>query len=556
MSRTRLVNDRIEQTLHAAAERLSESPDDIEVLRTASAELAAVFGGDSQTAAAVALRAYALAERQAGQAIEALKAMKKQIEERPRLAWVLSPAFPFGHNGGGRQMLYTARVGRDTSAVECTTLPDANGAEKPDVPAPLSLCFVDGSGAFYLGKVGIPPILPSEEHTALAASADTQWPEIGEVVVSDGMERRLVLFSRRAVAQRIAELLEAGDTVVVRSEGGIVSRVVRETAGATPIWLEFLEPDGPSLQDLVLPSWLRADWERDFRRLAAGQTFWVGLLGPTGTGKTEAVKRFAREAGRRAGKRAALIHLSIAHVGSAYYSETEREILRAFKRATKLAKEGCAVTILFDEVDSLLGDSRGRFEGSVDRRVRLTVQECSSELGDGVAVYATMNARADSWLPSPLARRFEEWREYPRPTRGQITRVAAFYAKPDALARLGVGPEEFGGRIADFLYSDRFVVGRVHFHSGHALDVRARDLHVCSPGKVKALVTGFCDEVLADGNGMALDPLWQRMEREFRAADLNSANVFEVTFLPRPVHEEVSQVEHVRPSGPRVASGK
>lgn len=556
MSKSRMVGERFEHTLVNIAARVREKPDDIHGLGVAVEEVAAMCGGDLRTAAVVAIRAFALARGQAEEAIAALRAVKAQIEERPQLAWVLSPAFDVPLRTGTRRMIYTARIGRDISGVQVSAVAagdsngngngNGNGSAKVEVPPPLSMGLVDASGSFFLGVAAVPPMLPCEEHTALAANPKTEWEGVGEVLVSDTMERRMVLYCRKAVAERVAELLAAGDSVVVRSEGGIVSRIVKESAGANPPWLEFLEPDGPSLGDLVLPSWLKAAWERDFRRLLAGSTFWVGLIGPTGTGKTEAVKRFAREAGSRSGKRAALIHISIAHVGSVYYSETEREILRAFKRASMLAKEGCAVTILFDEVDSLLGDSKGRFEGNVDRRVRLTVQEVSGELGPGVAVYATMNARSDSWLPTPLARRFE-WRKYPRPTRGQMMRVAGLYATPEALKRLKVAAEEFAGRVADFLYNDRFLVGRVHFHSGHTLDIHARDLHVCSPGKLKALLAAFCDEVAADGHSVTLETLWEWIERDLCAADINDHNVFDVTFLTRPAHETVSHVELLAP---------
>jgi hypothetical protein len=540
--------DRIQRALLNARQHIEECPDDPKAMIEGAQELMAACGNDVHATLGVALRALTLAEGRAAEALAAFKALKAQIEERPRLAWVLSPVFKFGLNGEARSMLYTARVGHDTAGVECTTLPEGNGHATLVVPPPLSLCYVDASGGIYLGEAGVPPALLAEEHTVVSVNEDSPWPGIDEiVVVEDGQERRRVLFAPAGFARQIAAKLAAGDHVMVRSEGGVVRRLVKDGgAVAQPDWLEFLGPDGPALADLVFPDRLRRDWDRDLRRMIAGRTFWVGLIGPTGTGKTEAVERCAREAGRRTGKRVALIRISIATVGSIYHSGTEQNLRRAFRQATQLAKEGCIVVMLVDEVDAMLGDSLGRHEGSVDRRVRLAFQDLSGLVKSGVAVYATMNARTDSWLPSAIARRFT-WRSYPRPTRGQIAKVAALYADPEALRCLGLDTEEFGGRIADFLYSDRFIVAKVHFHSGHTQDIRARDLHVCSPGKIKSIVTDFCGDVGDEVDPVTLETLWERMDHEFRAADLNSANVFEVTFLKRMPHEQVNQVELVRP---------
>ena len=52
-----------------------------------------------------------------------------------------------------------------------------------------------------------------------------------------------------------------------------------------------------------------------------------------------------------------------------------------------------------------------------------------------------------------------------------------------------------------------------------------------------------CD--VADGAARSLEPLWTRLDREFRSASLNEANLFEMTFLAKPDHDTVKKVEPV-----------
>ena len=479
------------------------------------------------------------ARSQAQQLTEVVEGFREHARQRPQLMRVVSRPFSFGTNGDGRRVVYVASASRPNEW-HLACLMDEHGA-----PSPLEWCFTDAEGQFYLGPAPEPlPLRLCDQSRALAAGQHAGLG-VGEVVVEDGPERQTVLFCDKQLAGEIEQKLEQGETVIVRHDRVFVESIYETKGPPVEDWLEFPPLDGPGLDELIFPPWLVKEWRRDVRRLVRGTAaFRVALIGPTGTGKTEGVIRAGREAARQTDRPFALIRISAPHIGSSYYSQTERNIARALRQARKLAGEGAIVTVLLDEADALLGNSEGRYEGSVDRRVRESLQELLSEDLPGIAVYATLNQRSDSWLPAPIERRFRK-RKYPRPWRSQMAKVAAVYVRSEALEKLDLTAEQFGRRVADYLYSDRFVVASVWLHSGQKLPVRARDLQNCSPGKLRDLVHSFCEDLLDEEEPEAesLEDFWPMLDREFFSHSLNENNLYELTFLAKPGNDAVRKVE-------------
>jgi hypothetical protein len=124
-----------------------------------------------------------------------------------------------------------------------------------------------------------------------------------------------------------------------------------------------------------------------------------------------------------------------------------------------------------------------------------------------------------------------------------LARVCAGYAEPEGLEQLNLAPEDFGNRVADYMFAGDFVVAKAFLHSGKVRKVRARDLKDCiSPGKMKALLMDFFEDVRY-GDAESLHSLWPRLERECRGVQLNEANLHETTFLLRDPHDKVKAVE-------------
>ena len=525
MQRVRQVNETTSQdAIHLAARQLIDA-----------------CGGDHVQALILLVREFGVASSQVQQLVQTIKGITSHLEQQPRLARVLSGVVKLDGNGTERRIIYTTPLGRQFAQVSGSLLLD--GLRDEDVPPPLALCVTDATGAAFLGGASVELPLEAEEVAVQSANADTRLDGVGEIVEQGTGDRRAVYYCRAELAAAVAGKLKEGEPVSVRVEGGIAVKVVGSAATeALPDWLSFPDVAAcPPLSEMVFPEWLRKAWERDADFMMKNRPQRWAVFGPTGTGKTEAVKRCACEAGRKSGRKVAMIHMSAPHIVSPYYGETERTLRRAFVRAEKLAQQGCIVVVFVDEADALLGDPAGRYEGSVDRRVRLAFQELTSSDVPGVSVYLTFNASAHSWIATAIDRRFRK-RNVPRTTRTQMARVAGLYASRQALARLGMPPDDLGQQLADFLYSDSFVVASVNFHSGHAADVHARDLHTCSPGKIRDIVVDFCLDV-EDGQGDAsLHGLWTRLEREFRSVVLSPANLFEMTFLPEPAHDHVATI--------------
>jgi len=110
---------------------------------------------------------------------------------------------------------------------------------------------------------------------------------------------------------------------------------------------------------------------------------------------------------------------------------------------------------------------------------------------------------------------------------------------------LSISAEEFAGALADNLYSDQHVVATVRFYSGNTQEVRVRDLHNCSPGKIEDIINVFCCEV-TDGAADSIDDLWSLVDREFRAPNLSARNLYDLTFLEPTDSDTVRNIELVR----------
>ena len=539
----------LEEKLERAAAQVTEKPeviDDPDFVHAAMGEFLGSVHGNVYGALEQAVREAIRARSQRDQLIDVVETFKRQLRERPRLSRVLGRPFELRTNGDVRRMFYAAPAGRE-SAVECVCLAEPEAVPPP----PLTFCYTDAEGKFYLGEAPELPLVQLQEHSVVRVDLESEFSDAGLVVISQGPENHSVLLADRELAAAIHAHLEEGEGVIVRHDPLVARAIVEHSLKAPEDWLEFPALDGPALSDLVFPRWLQEEWQRDVRWMVARRPVRMLLIGPTGTGKTEGALRAGRQAARDSGRELALIRMSASHIGSSLYSETERTIRRALLRAERLARQDYVVVVLVDEADALLGNSEHRYEGSVDRRVRLSFQELSSNELEGVAVYLTMNPRSDSWLPEAIDRRFCK-RRYPRTRRGQMAHICANYVRAAALEVLGITASEFGKRVADFVYASDFTVARVLMHSGQTEWVRARDLHNCSPGKLKDLIIGFCHDV-EDGAADSLEPLWTRLDREFRSAALNEANLFEMSFLSKPDHDTVKKVEPAAAAGSTTA---
>jgi len=549
--------DRLEERLEPLRRMIEEDPERLgndQLMDQAWWVLVRTFGGPDEARRRL-LRGYFVHRRQRDELLAVIAKLKAQ---KPVLGWVLSGEFTGNGNGRPRQLVYARPLGQASAAPECferVDLPDADDDDRTGDPAPMPdppfLGFIDPVHRAFFGPASDipPPPLRAEILEVVASHPRTRFDGLAEIEVADAtQERSFTVFAPADLARQVRRKMdEDGQTVRVRSESGIVTAICRSESREHEDWLEYLDVEGPSVFDLVLPSVLRREWASDAADLAEGQPVRVALIGPTGTGKTSAAERIGRDAWRlaaRAGRDPAgiaLIHVSGARVGSSFIHATERTIFRAFRRATSLSAKGYVVVVLFDEADALLGEMDGA-EHAHNRSERLAAQQLLTG-DDPVGIYLTLNVRRNSWLPAAIDRRFAK-REYARVFRGQMAAVARFYADRcrGMLEALGMTAEEFGGAFADNLFSDERVVALVHTHSGRALPVRARDLHNCSPGKAEALTRQFARQ-LRRGTARGLGDLWGMLDREFRAPNLNERNLFELTFLRPPRDDGVRQVE-------------
>jgi hypothetical protein len=468
----------------------------------------------------------------------------EQIERRPRLARLLAgETLEVTLGDATRRVLPVIEMGRGPEHVQLPMLL----SDSQEVPPPLSSVLVDSSGGFFLGAAEVPTVACEEHEVVSVDDNDAPVPGVTEVWVADGPEQHGMRFAPAELADEIRRRLNDGEQVKVRADAAVVHAISGGGVAATPPWLEMLDLDeGLGIEDMVFFRWLRDEWEEDIEDLLAGIGRNICLLGPTGTGKTAGVLAMARSAGRRSGRDVALIRLSMPHIGSSYVSETERTLRAALRRAKKLAADGVLVVVLLDEADALVGNSEGRFEGSHARSVREAFQELvASESCPGVGMYLTLNRRSDSWLPAPIENRFLK-RCYPRTSRGQLARVNELYLADETAEHFGTDRRTLGARLADFLFREQFVVARVTHRSGHSVPVRARDLRVCSPGKMKAVLETLNRRVKRNRE-TTLPDVFTALEREFSLPNLTPANVYEMTFIHPVPNDAVVATPPVEP---------
>jgi len=506
-------------------------------------------GGDTLIAQKETLR-WAFANAcQRDQLLAVVRSMK---EEKPTLGRALSRPFPMQTNGTVHHYVYVKPLGRPDLApspfeiAETDGDPAGGGLPLADLPEPPYLARIAPQIQMCFGPATDvpPPPLANRILDVVAARSTSPFDGLGEVETEDGG----LLHAPLTLTRNIEAKIEQGEDIRVRSEDGVATAIYQAKDKAYEDWLQFPSLEGPSLHEMVWPKRLRDEWDRDVRNLVKGRPVRVCCVGPTGVGKSDGALRAGRDAAKQAakqrgGKGLAIIRLGPSYAGSPYVNQYALNIGRACRRARDLVRRGYVVLIIFDEADSVLGEMDG-YEGAHDRKTRLAAQAQLSQGIPGVGIYLTMNPRRNSWLPAAIRRRFAI-RKYPPPSRRQIAGVAALYASDAALKALGIGRAEFGGIFADNLYSDDRIVARGHFHSGATVEVRARDLHSASPGKVRDLVLTFCRDV-EDGEADSLDALWQRLDREFVVPDLNRRNLFDLTFLAEPAHDSVRTVEILR----------
>ncbi|MBA4387504.1 MAG: hypothetical protein C0404_05945 [Verrucomicrobia bacterium] len=484
-----------------------------------------------------------------------LDLLKRIKFEKPVLGQVLSDPFVLNGDSQGQKFVY-ARELRESATIlpyAVVEVPGSTGAARPPVELP-HIGFLQLSTQTYLGPCAIQPPPMKTEICGVVAVHETQPGAPLTLELEDGIrESTFTVFTRRSLGESIKTRLDDGEVVHVRVAVGEAIAIHQVNSSQTEDWLEFLDLDPalPGLRDLVFTAHTRAEWERDLRTIIAGRGQRIVLIGSTGLGKSEGVARVGRDAfhmAAREGKHfagVALLRLSSATIGSYYIHHTERRLFAAYKKARELVKRNYIVVVLLDEADAWLSEANGP-EHRHSLSERRGLQDIFSRNMPGISTYLTMNAHPFSALDPAIARRFYV-REYGRPSRRQIEKVGAYYMRQHdaALRAIGLSAEEAGAAIADNLFADGRILAKAHLHSGAVIDIRARDLCRCCPAKVEDLVTRFCHDV-EDGISHKLSDLWPMLDTEFQSnADINSQNLWTVTFCKPPVNDSLKTLERV-----------
>lgn len=567
----RLLESRVRRHLMPLLEPLEkergilEDPDFTELLINTARDLC---GGHEQMAVQIITKEFAGAA--ADRAI-LLREIQKLAEQPLTLAWLLSPRFQVNGGGEPREYVYVKELGAgicdaflvaddlptmDTEDEE-PSQEDAQQQAPPDeAPELPCLARIDRTNHLYLGTVPhvLQPPLSARIVQVVSCRTSIGMDGVGELELTDSVHDGATftaLTSGRVAAEVDEKLQEGGTTVHVRVEDDIAT-AIHKAEEKREEWLEDLPEDGPLVRDLVLHPDVREAADRWISTLASGDEGVIAFMpGPTGTGKTTLARRIGRDALLRsrqmgqAAKGAKFISLSSGSIGSSYVREMSRKINQAFQRAKWYADQGFIVILLLDECDSLLASpGEGGMEHEHYRDVRLTLQQLLSQpLGARTAVLLNMNG-GRNWLPEAIVRRCEVL-EFLRATKGQIREVSRriFAGEPDVLNQIGMDAKQAAAALVDGLFSEQRVVAVLHMESGQTIDLRARDMALCCPGKIEQVIHMFCTEVRR-GKVASIDVLLDQIGREFSAAavNINRHNVREQTFLDLDANDRVRAV--------------
>jgi hypothetical protein len=373
-------------------------------------------------------------------------------------------------------------------------------------------------------------------------------PDLAQVRVKDETNQAPLLFASPDLAQDIAEHLQSGEEVIARHDHLWIHKIVFRPLSQDEPFVEHLPAEGLTLDDLILPQSIKADFYEDMENWLDGNEVRVLLVGPTGVGKTGGVEAAARTNGRRANKEVVRINISSSTVGSKWYTETEQLIRRARDAASNYARKGYLVQINLDELDQLVSAADGRHESVVDHRVRLTIQEMLNRpLPPLVAVYATMNNLRGNLLHGPVRDRFLI-REYPRPTRRQMACLGEKFVSDAVAAQLSLTRPQFGQRVGHFLFSEEFVVAQLHLHSGAIVPIRARDLHRACPRVLKMHIERFSSKVCREtAHSLSLEDLFESLEKDLHAVHLTKHSFLDNTYVKVPSDDPVASLERLQP---------
>jgi len=554
---------RFKREIEAIAQFVQDNPDTLEDPTVASRAFSLVrraCGGNPELAQREITRRYLKADSDLRKVLRDLKNLKQPMYTP---AWILGGPTTHRSNGSDYKVVQAIVISgghpgqpRFFKVVENPlgdgdNGQDSNGTGKPgrNGRSPPYLGLVDPTAGLYISSLeeqDLPDLLLlAEEKQVSSVEVKTQIPGIGQikVVERDGSEGKSRVFCAESLARQSKEMIESGEAVTVDVACGIAQGIVTSRGKVYESFVQFRSAaEIPPIGEMVWPRKLHKEFKKDVRYTLQGRPVCVDLVGPTGTGKSEAALRNGGEAARAKNAREVVfLDISPSSAGTAYVHEYARTMARAFRLAAKFADDPrYQPVILMDEGDDVLGQGDGYAYAHNDEE-RFALQRLLTNIAPGVMVYVTRNIRRHRSLPPEMAGRLKT-REFPLPNRETTSRVAALYCTAEVAARFGLTKEAFGQRVADSMFSSHRVLGVAHFHSGARVPVRVCDLHqLVAPRNVKTIVQSFCWDV-EDGEIDSLEALFSQID-ELRVPDLSARNFWELTTLQRPNDDTLRSVE-------------